>query len=135
MTLRRFALACTLLAGLAGSGRAQTVPPFLNILPPGENGLVTATDAVQFELNGTRPPHFDDQLGMYGNLVYAVPGLTDADLLTYYKDAAFGVPAGLVERTETPRAGVTIKRDQFGVPHIEGQTQQDVVFGAGYATA
>jgi acyl-homoserine lactone acylase PvdQ len=128
-------LLALLVAVLAGPARAQTPPPFLNILPPGQNGRVNATDAVLFGLNGTRPLHFDDQLAMYGNLVYAVPGLTDAELLTYFKDARFGVDPGDVERTETPRPGVTILRDQFGVPHIQGVTQGDVAFGAGYATA
>src|SRR5262249_27934 len=73
------------LALLATIASAQGLPPFLNILPPGENGLVTAADAVAFEANGARPVHFDDQLSMYGDLVYAPPGLDDAGLLTYFK--------------------------------------------------
>ena len=41
-----------------------------------------------------------------------------------------------VESTITPGAGVTIVRDkQFGIPHIYGDTFEDVEFGAGYAAA
>jgi acyl-homoserine lactone acylase PvdQ len=36
---------------------------------------------------------------------------------------------------ERPRAGVTVRRDAWGVPHIEGRTRADVAFGAGWATA
>ena len=35
--------------------------------------------------------------------------------------------------TETPKTGVTIKRDKYGVPHIFGATDQDVAWGSGYA--
>ena len=31
---------------------------------------------------------------------------------------------------ERPRAGVTIRRDSFGVPYVNGRTQEDVAFGA-----
>src|SRR3954451_13642613 len=38
--------------------------------------------------------------------------------------------------TETPRAGATIYRDaKFGMAHVYGDTRDDVMFGAGYATA
>ena len=49
-------------------------------------------------------PHCCDQLGMYGNLVYATPGLQAGDLGKYFKDSSFGVPAGQVERRYSPRA-------------------------------
>ena len=43
--------------------------------------------------------------------MYATPGLTAAQIPDYFKDASFGVPAGKVERTYSPRAGVTVVRD------------------------
>ena len=78
---------------------------FRNILPPGTDGNFNATDAAQFGCCGTYPPHAVDQLSMYENLVYATPGLTAAQIPNYFKDASFGVPAGQVERTYSPRAG------------------------------
>src|SRR6185503_16425617 len=61
---------------------------FLNIVPPGQGG--------------TYPPHVIDQLGMYGDLVYNAPGLTDAELLDFYKDASFGTPDTDIERVYSP---------------------------------
>ena len=73
---------------------------------------------------------------MYENLVYATPGLTAAQVPNFFKDASFGVQAGQVERTYSPRAGLTIVRDSnLGVAHIYGVTRSDTLFGAGYAGA
>ena len=47
---------------------------FRNILPPGQNGFDNLTQLGAFEATGARPAHNDDQLGMYANLVHAVPG-------------------------------------------------------------
>jgi hypothetical protein len=77
--------------------------------------------ATAFPATHTYPPHSDEQLPMYGNLVYEAPRLQPQDLDEYYKDASFGVKAEDVERTYSPRADVTIVRDkQFGVPRICG---------------
>ena len=109
---------------------------FHSILPPGTNGSFNAAEFAQFQLTGTYPPHTRDQLSMYENLVYATPGLTAAQIPNYFKDGSFGVQAGQVERTYSPRAGVTIVRDSgFGVPHVYGITRSDTIFGAGYASA
>src|SRR5947208_11942493 len=70
------------------------VAGFHDILPPGTNGLVNGPQLVQYELNGARPKHNDDQLAMYADLVRATPGLTAADLSKYYKDSTFGVQPG-----------------------------------------
>ncbi len=107
----------------------------MSILPPGENGLVNASDALQFELLGKRPANSQDQLGKYTNLLYGYPSLTDATLGDYYNDESFGVRPADVIRTETPKAGVTIYRDTHDVPHIYGDTDQTLSFGAGYAQA
>jgi len=100
---------------------------FRNVLPAGENGLDSATQLAEFELTGTYPPHFADQLPLYANLLYASPTLTREQIPSYFKDVA---------STESPRADVTIQRDSsFGVPHIYGSTRGGVMFGAGYAAA
>ncbi len=109
---------------------------FRNVLPPGENGLDNLKQLFEFRGPGKLPPHFADQQPLYENLVYGAPGLTEAQIPDYYKDATFGVPAGEVESTIEPKPGVTILRDKaFGVPHIYGTTRADTMFGAGYAGA
>src|SRR5439155_10808104 len=46
---------------------------FMNILPPGQDGVLNGPEAIQAQA-GVYPPHFKDQLGMYGDLVYNTPG-------------------------------------------------------------
>ncbi len=111
------------------SGRA------MSILPPGENGLVNLADAAKFELTQTRPAASDDQLSKYSSLIYSPQNLADAGLSAYYNDESFGVRPGDVTRTERPEAGVTIYRDRHDVPHIYGNTDASMAFGAGYAQA
>lgn len=109
---------------------------FRDVLPPGTNGLDNLLQLGAFQAFGTRPAHNDDQRAMYGDLVFAVPGLQAADLSKYYKDSTFGVKPGEAERTYSPRDDVTIVRDSnFGVPHIYGSTRAGAMFGIGYATA
>jgi acyl-homoserine lactone acylase PvdQ len=107
----------------------------MSILPPGENGLVNATDAVAFEANGQRPAGSQDQLSKYANLLYGAPSLTDTGLAQYFDDESFGVPPGQVTRTEQPGPGVTIYRDTHDVPHVYGDSDQSMAFGAGFAQA
>jgi acyl-homoserine lactone acylase PvdQ len=109
---------------------------FRNVLPAGENGLDNATQLTEFELKGTYPPHFADQLPLYANLLYASPTLTHEQIPGYFKDATFGVKEGQVASVESPRSDVTIERDtEFGVPHIYASTRGGLMFGAGYAGA
>jgi acyl-homoserine lactone acylase PvdQ len=109
---------------------------FYNVLPPGEAGTDSGAQLAQFELTKQRPPHWDDQQSLYANLVYASPTLTDAQVPSYFKDATFGVRAGDLASSETPRSDVTIVRDNaYGIPHIYGSTRPGVVFGTGYAGA
>jgi hypothetical protein len=108
---------------------------FLNILPPGQDGVLNGPEAVAAQ-GGTYPPHVQDQLGMYGDLVYNAPGLTEAELLDFYKDAPFGVPENDIDRVYSPTAGVTVVRDaSFGVPHIFGTTRYATMFAQGYTGA
>src|SRR6185312_15568061 len=85
---------------------------------------------------GKTPRHYADQQPLYENLVYGTPGLTEAGISAYFKDATFGVPPGEVESTTEPKPGVTILRDKaYGIPHIYGETRADTMYGAGYAGA
>src|SRR6185437_6026902 len=67
-----FAISIALVCAI-GAARAAGAPAaepygandaggFLNVLPSGENGTDNALQLAQFELNGTTPPHFEDQL-------------------------------------------------------------------------
>jgi acyl-homoserine lactone acylase PvdQ len=109
---------------------------FRNVLPPGEAGLVNATQLARYQADGTYPNHFTDQQPLYDGLITGSPSLTAADIPDYFKDATFGVHSTAVASTSTPRAGVTIIRDRgYGVPHIYGDTRADVLFGEGFAGA
>ena len=48
---------------------------FRDILPSGTRGLYNAPQLAVFLATGATQPHCCDQLGMYGDLVYATPGL------------------------------------------------------------
>jgi Penicillin amidase len=107
-----------------------------DILPPGQNGNATLVDILAHKALGTRPAHSADQLDKYANLIYNYAGLTDDQMSNFYNSAAFGVPAGQVERTEAPRSDVTIVRDKAtGIPHITGTTRAGTMYGAGFAGA
>ena len=79
----------------------------ITILPPGQSGV-------------PGDPHVFDQLPLYQALEY--------------KPEPLGAgPGG--SGVERPRAGVTIRRDGFGVPAIRAGSQAEVWWGAGYAVA
>jgi hypothetical protein len=101
------ALACALL--LAAPAAAQVQPygtndygGFRNILPPGQGQNVNAAEAADFLGAGTLPQYFDNQREMYGDLVYATPGLSAAAIEDYFKDGSFGVKPADVGRTYQP---------------------------------
>ena len=123
--------------------RANDYGNILNILPAGANGLATGPQVIAFKGMGTRPAHSDDQFAPYRDLIYAAPGLKNALLNNYFKDASFGIKPGDLAITESPDASasgvsgaVNIYRDASkGVPHIYGTTTDAMAFGAGYASA
>jgi len=107
-----------------------------DILPPGQNGNATLAGILLHQTIGTRPAHSADQLDKYAKLVYNYAGLTDEQINTYFNNASFGVPAGQIERSYSPRSDVTIVRDSAtGTPHITGTTRAGTMYGAGYAGA
>ncbi|MBI3769879.1 MAG: penicillin acylase family protein [Deltaproteobacteria bacterium] len=144
-SLVRVLIAAGLAVVVAASAAAQTsqghyqefgdATGFLNILPPGSDGVLNGPEAAAAQA-GTYPPHVKDQLGMYGDLVYHAPGLTDAQLLDFYKDASFGVREDDIDRVYSPTTDVTVVRDlSFGVPHIFGTTRYATMFAEGYTGA
>ncbi len=106
-----------------------------NILPPGSDGNVTALDIATLggtTATPTAPAHFADQLEMYDALTRHDPaGISQADIEQLYKREDL-TPATVVS-TSSPKPGVTIQRDAYGVPFITGSTFDDTEYGAGYA--
>jgi acyl-homoserine lactone acylase PvdQ len=95
-----------------------------NVLPPGQAG------GVAFTRNST------DQIALYEGLTRLRDNVSDADLRRYFKRETLGLaPGDRAVSVERPRAGLTITRDRWGVPHIKGTTAENVAFGAGWATA
>jgi acyl-homoserine lactone acylase PvdQ len=150
MSRRLVTIAVALLTGAALSATLPSTPAAAgyaglndyclgqcnDVLPPGENGNATLVDILGNQTLGTRPAHSADQLDKYANLLYSYAGLTDSQISAFYNDGSFGVPAGQVERIESPRPDVTIVRDKAtGVPHITGTTRSGTMYGAGYAGA
>jgi acyl-homoserine lactone acylase PvdQ len=94
-----------------------------NIIPSGEYGGFPV------------PAGADQQAQMYDALTPLFNTVTDADLQTKFKSEGFGVgPDGPGTAEPTPRAGVTIVRDKYNVPHITGVTRDDVTWAMGWIT-
>ncbi len=108
---------------------------FHNILPPGQCQNVDAIELGNFLLAGTIPANCDDQRGMYEDLVYATPGLGANQIGDYFKDGSFGTKPANVVRTYSPKAGITVQRDQFNVPHVYADSRENLMYGAGYIGA
>src|SRR4051794_28902157 len=78
------------------------------VLPVGESGFVPTSGS---------NPVLANQVGLFESFAF--------------KPAGFDVGG----TSETPRTGVTITRDSFGVPDIHAGNDRDLWFGAGYAVA
>jgi len=120
------AIACALVAGVSASTAKQPrdyAAVALNILPPGQSGSLAF------------PPTATDQAQLYDGLTPLFSNVTTADLPRYFKSEHFGLDGAKPTRTEHPRAGMTILRDRWDVPHVYAKTRFGVEFGAGYATA
>ncbi len=95
---------------LAAGPAAARVVSAETVLPPGQSG---------FTGPGGQSPHATDQLPLFEGL-------------TFKPEPLGGGPGG---GSETPRAGVTIRRDAFGTPAISATSEDLGWWGAGYAVA
>jgi acyl-homoserine lactone acylase PvdQ len=92
------------------------------ILPPGNYGGLPTTDA---SLN---------QLARYDGLTPLRGDVTDDDIEELFLPMDFE-PIGETTSVDVGRDGVTVTYDEFGVAHIDGETREDLSFGAGFVTA
>jgi penicillin amidase len=104
------ALAALALAAPPASGRVRRAE---SVLPPGQSGFVSVSGVTE----GEGSPHLKDQMGLF--------------LDFRFKPSTFDQPG----TAESPRAGVRIVRDRYGVPAVTGSSEDDLWWGAGYATA
>ncbi|HEX8051949.1 MAG TPA: penicillin acylase family protein [Thermoleophilaceae bacterium] len=121
LTLALVVAALCALAAAPAALAADYAGTALNILPSG-----------QYQTPG---PEADKQAQMYNALTPRYDNVTDADLPSFFKSEALGPTTVVREETIPGRPGVLIKRDEYNVPHIYGQTNDDVIFGAGWAIA
>ena len=106
--IRLAAVIAIVAAALAVPAAASArVVEAVTILPPGQSGV-------------PGDPHVFDQLPLF-------------QALQYKPEPLGGGPGG--SGVERPRAGVTIRRDGFGVPAISARSETAVWWGAGYAVA
>ena len=130
---RRVLCVCVALAiagGAAAVGQPAQAPRVqdfaavaLNVLPPGEAGGAAITR------------HSTDQIALYDSLTPRRAAVRPADLRRFFKSARFGVAGAGPARVErTPRRGLRIVRDRYGVAHVYGRTRADVMYGAGWVT-
>jgi acyl-homoserine lactone acylase PvdQ len=96
----------------------------LNIIPSGQYGGVPI------------PPKADDQARLYDGLTPLFDRISNRQLSRWFKSEKLGTKGqGPLTRERAPRSGVRIIRDRYNVPHIYGQTDDDVTWGAGWALA
>jgi len=92
------------------------------ILSPGNyGGLPTNDDSL-------------DQLALYDGLTPLRGDVTAGDIADLFLPMDFE-PVGETETVQVGRDGVTVLYDEYGVAHIEGETREDLAFGAGWVTA
>jgi acyl-homoserine lactone acylase PvdQ len=111
------------LAAFAAPAGARAPDVSLNVLAPGESGGL--------------PPdaHSTDQLALYDSLTpLSGRHLSLAQVRSHFKAENFK-PIGATTVEPTPRAGLTIKRDRWNVPHIYGRTRADAYYGLGWVAA
>lgn len=99
------------------------------IMPAGQSGDITADEFAA----GDFGPHFDDQLEPYAALIED-DDVTEEELGNYFHPMQFG-PGETIEESYSPTEGVTVHRDEWGVPHVYADSLDTASFALGYVTA
>ncbi len=98
-----------------------------SISPPGENAFVSQSSS--------ESPDATDQATKYANLATGFNEITNPTISNYFYPENLGISKKDIVRTENLNSGTVIYRDVQDIPHIYGETNDDVAFGAGYAAA
>lgn len=113
-----------LLPASSAMGQQEYADVARNILPSGQYGSLVP------------PPKADEQAEMYDALTPLFDQVGNADLDDKFKSSKWGVaPDGPGTQEAIPRAGVTVIRDRFHVPHVTAPTADDGIFTAGWLLA
>ena len=141
-----------------GSTGGEGRNTFLSAMPPGANGNAAGGVGVPAGIPPALtqyPAHYADQLELYGNWAHAQTPMRLADCqppanlgehdlssdlaCNYWKDAAIELSdaeaVSIRTLTAPDGAQVTIRRDGWGVPYVDGQTRAAAQFGMGFAAA
>ena len=105
------------------------------VLPPGENGLVNATDALQFETTSSVRRTARTSCASTPTCSTALPRSPTRSSRSTSTTSRSGSGRRTSPAPRRPATGVTIYRDTHDVPHIYGDTDPTAAFGAGYAQA
>lgn len=115
------ALAVGLVAAPVGAQTSGAEHEAVTVLPPGNSMTYTADGVARGTATGNPDdfgPNVDDQRELYWGWEF--------------KDGGFRERC---EDPQTPRPGVEVCFDEYGVPIVFGETREDVWFGAGYGVA
>jgi acyl-homoserine lactone acylase PvdQ len=128
--LRQLGLVVTcVLVALGACATAAAAPPGTDLSGPAFQILAPGDF-------GGLPPNensFDQGL-LYNELTPLQGNVTGQELGRSFLSEKFGV-TGPVVREEHPEAGLVIKRDKNGIPHVFGETRAEVMFGSGWVAA
>ncbi len=122
----RRALPLAVLAAVVLTGASAAAPGgdhallALDVLPPGQ---------------GANTPELTSQIALYDGLTPLEGNVTAHDLSQFFKPEPLGLGGAKPTSVLRPKAGLTIYRDSFGVPHVYGSTRANTEFGAGWVTA
>ena len=95
-----------------------------DIMPSGEYGSYPT------------PANATDQAQLYNALTPLGGHVTTKDVYKYFIPMTLGTDiVGKRTDEQVPHPGVTIYRDKYDIPHIIGQTRDDVTWGAGWVMA
>ena len=95
-----------------------------NIVPSGQYGGVPV------------PANADQQADMYDGLTPMFDNIDEQGLAEHFKSELFGVGEdGPGVNEPVPRPGVTITRDSYNVPHVQGATMDDGIWASGWLLA
>lgn len=118
-------VACLVLA-LGATAAHAALPDYsggaYQILAPGDEGAFV-------------PGQFaTDQAKLYDDLTPLKGQVSQSALESFYLPEKFGV-VGPVKSVVEPKPGLKIERDNHDIPHVFGETREDVMFGSGWIAA